>query len=335
MKRKLRILALAGCAALALHAVMGSGAAQVANPQVISSRISSFPLAEGSPLTFVGGLKLTSEDGRFGGISGLRLSDNGSRIDMVTDEANWMTAEVQRNTGGAATGISNLRIKCLCKTDGTPYGGKHWGDSEALEISGSTAYVGFERLNRINAYDLGENRLPGKPRTISPPFKPLRIAYNEGLESIALAPKASPVAGKFVAIAEHSPNASGDHRAFIVDQKNIREFSIKASDEFWITDATFLENGDLVILERRFGWSIGLDMRIRRFDGSKIAPGATLDGEVLMQASLTDGIDNMEGISAWTNGRGQTVLSVISDDNFKSFQRTILLEFVLNEKGQS
>ena len=121
----------------------------------------------------------------------------------------------------------------------------------------------------------------------------------------------------------------------LVDQKNIREFSIKASDEFWITDATFLENGDLVILERRFGWSIGLDMRIRRFDGSKIAPGATLDGEVLMQASLTDGIDNMEGISAWTNGRGQTVLSVISDDNFKSFQRTILLEFVLNEKGQS
>jgi len=40
-------------------------------------------------------------------------------------------------------------------------------------------------------------------------------------------------------------------------------------------------------------------------------------------------IDNMEGLAVHRNAKGETILTLISDDNFSSFQRTLLLQFAL------
>jgi hypothetical protein len=41
-------------------------------------------------------------------------------------------------------------------------------------------------------------------------------------------------------------------------------------------------------------------------------------------------IDNMESVAAQTNSRGETIITLLSDNNFNSFiQRTILLQFAL------
>jgi hypothetical protein len=53
-----------------------------------------------------------------------------------------------------------------------------------------------------------------------------------------------------------------------------------------------------------------------------------LDGDVLIEADLGFEIDNMEGLAVHQDG-GQTILTLISDDNFSFIQRTILLEFAL------
>src|SRR5262245_49141897 len=45
------------------------------------------------PLTFRGGLVLTSENKEFGGISGLRVSADGKLI-AVTDRGDWLTGEL-------------------------------------------------------------------------------------------------------------------------------------------------------------------------------------------------------------------------------------------------
>jgi len=282
-------------------------------------------------LEFVGGMEITSADETFGGFSGLRIAEDGSRLYAVSDNSLWFTATISRNSEGIISGISQGNLSCLCRADGTPYGSKHWGDAEALEISRDKAFVAFERLNRINVYDLGPDHLPGPPRQATASFKPSKIAYNEGLESVALAPATSPLKGKFVAIAEDSPDAAGNHRGFIADKDGVETFSITRIDDYAITDATFMENGDLLVLERRYGITIGLNMRIRLLEAGQLKSGAVVSGRILMEAGLTSRIDNMEGISAWNTANGETRIALISDDNYNSFQRTLLLEFRLEE----
>jgi hypothetical protein len=40
-------------------------------------------------------------------------------------------------------------------------------------------------------------------------------------------------------------------------------------------------------------------------------------------------IDNMEGIAAHRAASGETILTLISDDNFSLLQRTLLMQFAL------
>ena len=283
-------------------------------------------------LTFAGGLELYSQDERFGGLSGLRVNGDGSRLVAVSDTANWLSAAIERDGKGALSGLSDARLYCLCRPDGSRYGSKHWGDSEGVEVVGDTAYVTFERLNRINRYHLGKDGSPGEPEQATASFKRLNIEYNEGLEALAVGPPGSPLAGRFISIAEESLNGAGNNRAFLASKSEIEEFAITRSGDYSITDAVFLPDGDLAVLERRFGFSVGLGMRIRRFDSASVHPGVTLRGEVLAEAGLSSRIDNMEGIAAWRDANGQTRIVLISDNNFnRRLQRTLLLEFILDE----
>ena len=72
-------------------------------------------------------------------------------------------------------------------------------------------------------------------------------------------------------------------------------------------------------------------MRLRRIAVRDIAPGAVVDGPILLTADMTSQIDNMEGLSVHKDANGATILTMISDDNFFVLQRTILLQFRLVE----
>jgi hypothetical protein len=73
-------------------------------------------------------------------------------------------------------------------------------------------------------------------------------------------------------------------------------------------------------------------MRIRRFAASDLVPGATLEGTVLIEADMAFQVDNMEGLSVHRDpATGETVLTLVSDDNFSIIQRTILLQFAYRE----
>ena len=52
-------------------------------------------------------------------------------------------------------------------------------------------------------------------------------------------------------------------------------------------------------------------------------------GEVLLEANDSLNIDNMEGIAVHRGASGETVLTLISDDNFSALQRTLLMQFAL------
>ncbi len=46
-------------------------------------------------------------------------------------------------------------------------------------------------------------------------------------------------------------------------------------------------------------------------------------------ADLGYQIDNMEGIAVHRNAHGETIITLVSDDNFSAIQRNLLLQFAL------
>ena len=75
-------------------------------------------------------------------------------------------------------------------------------------------------------------------------------------------------------------------------------------------------------------------MRVRRIAARILRPGATVDGEVLLEADLRYQIDNMENPVAARAG-GETIIALVSDNNQNKLQRTLLLFFALAEERDS
>jgi hypothetical protein len=153
--------------------------------------------------------------------------------------------------------------------------------------------------------------------------------YNKRLECLTMPPRGSPLAGQLIAITERSLDAQGNHRSYVLDGDKVMRFSVQRSDEFDVSDCTILQPADLLLLDRRFSYSRGLALRIRRIPLSLIKPGALIDGKPLIVADLAYQIDNMEGIAVHTNAAGETILTLISDDNFSVLQCNLLLQFAL------
>jgi hypothetical protein len=117
--------------------------------------------------------------------------------------------------------------------------------------------------------------------------------------------------------------------AFLIGGPTPGQFSVRRTDEFDISDAVLLPSGDLLVLERKFSLVAGLGIRIRRIALASVAPDAVVDGPAIFQADLSNEVDNMEGIDAHVTPEGETVLTMVSDDNFLMIQRTLLLQFTL------
>ena len=82
---------------------------------------------------------------------------------------------------------------------------------------------------------------------------------------------------------------------------------------------------------RKFSWLAGVGIRIRRVALTSLWRGATVDGPSVFEADMGNEVDNMEGIDAHVTPEGETVLTMVSDDNFSMIQRTLLLQFTLVE----
>ncbi len=92
-----------------------------------------------------------------------------------------------------------------------------------------------------------------------------------------------------------------------------------------------LPSGDLLVLERKFSWLSGIGIRIRRIPLKSVGPGALVDGPAIFEADLGQEVDNMEAIDAHITPEGDTVLTLVSDDNFSMVQRNLILQFTLME----
>lgn len=277
-------------------------------------------------LEFAGGLEMTGRPNHFGALSALHVFDDQTGMLAVADTGFWLKAEIERDEDGRATGLSDVAMWEM-----TEFGPGKWEtDAEGLTVSGNDAYVSLERHHRIARYALGADGYPELREQFEPPVPLKELRTNRGFETVTVAPDTAPFPGALVGVSEKSLDTKRNIMAFVrrPDGSSF-QFSVKRIGEFDVTDGQFLPDGDLILLERRFNVTDGVAMRLRRIDGDAIKKGATVDGEVLLEANLLYQIDNMEGLSITVDPDGTPRLTVISDDNHSILQRNLLLEFRL------
>ena len=98
---------------------------------------------------------------------------------------------------------------------------------------------------------------------ISLPAGSKRMDANRGFE--ALAPiRTGKLKGTLVAFSERLPDKNGNLQGWLIGGPTPGPIALKHIGGFDITDAAPLPDGGIVVLERRFRYSEGVKMRIRR-----------------------------------------------------------------------
>ncbi|MES2906242.1 MAG: esterase-like activity of phytase family protein [Pseudomonadota bacterium] len=277
-------------------------------------------------LEWVGGVDLSSAAKGFGGFSALSVGANGRDILAISDGGVWMTFHLQTD-GEIPSSISNAQLAPLKNPAGKSVSGEQRGDAESFGLQNGQAVIGFEGADVIWSYPFAADGSLGVPHAIPVPDDVKKLRFTRGLESIAVFPPSSRYAGALLAIGESPVRGEENLRAWIIGGTNFRRLTILPHDGFQVTDAAFLDDGTLLMLERRFLPPFGITARIRRVNGADIAGGARLDGELIFEARLGAPIDNMEGMSVHKGADGASYVTLISDDNYNVFQRTLLLRF--------
>ena len=281
-------------------------------------------------LEYRSGLILTSRFRGFGGLSGLRLDAKGERFIAISDKGSWFTGRIVFN-GREMTGLDDVEASPMLGPDGKPITARGWFDTESIALDGSMVYVGLERVNQVLRFDFAKGFTRALGEVVPLPPTARKLPFNRGLEALVMVPKGFALTGTLLAISERGLDAQGNILAFMIGGRAQGQFTIRRTDNFDISDAVLLGSGDLLLLERKFSLLDGIGIRIRRIPLASVASGAVIDGPAIFNADLGNEIDNMEGIDAHVTPDGETVLTLVSDDNFSMIQRNLLLQFTLIE----
>jgi hypothetical protein len=313
---------------------------EFAVPEAVSIEVNARPIPFFDPddhahtrfgsLEYRSGLVLTSRFPGFGGLSGLRLDPKGERFISFSDKGNWFTGKIVYN-GRDMTGLADVESAPMLGPDGRPITTRGWFDSESIALDGSFVYIGLERVHQVLRFDFSKGFTRSRGEVVPLPPAASKLPSNKGLEALVFVSKGMPLAGTLIAMSERGLDAKGNLIAFLVGGPTPGQFSVRRTEKFDISDAVLLPSGGLLVLERKFSLLSGIGIRIRRIPLASVAPGAVIDGPAIFEADLHDEIDNMEGIDAHVTPEGETVLTMVSDDNFSMIQRTLLLQFTLTE----
>jgi len=279
-------------------------------------------------LVYRGGLVLSASDGRFGGLSDLQVSSDGTRLLAVSDRGYWVDGTLLYDAGGHLAGITSARLGSLLDFHGTPLRGLA-GDAEGLAVYPDGSFlVSYERRHRLWLYPHSEPPFASPPRAVPLPRRAGSMPENGGIEALLRLS-----GGRLFALSEELMDGR-DHVGWIGDGIAWEELRYRAARDFKPTGmAQFppgtTHAGDVLVLERRFTVLDGPGARIVRLRRGTIRAGVTLEGEELALLRQPVTIDNFEGISIARGRRGEALIYLLSDDNFSFWQRTLLLMFEL------
>ena len=318
-----------------LVAACGSGSPRPAGAQeqALEIKVSAQPFKIDEPaatridrLIWRGGIAMTANSPNFGGWSDLHISPDGRRLTSISDEGGWLTATIDYDLNGNLAGLSGGRIGQLRGLDGKPIDSKPEADAEGMaRLADGSWLVSFERRHRLWRYET----LTGTPAPVEGPAEIGRQPANGGIEALTALSD-----GRVIAISEEYGQRPGTAMGWIGTPAAggsfvWRSFDYATIPDFRPTAITQLPDGSLATLERAFDVVRGVRCRVMRLDAAQLAPGATVQAEELARLASPYAVDNLEGIAATRGTRGETLLWLMSDDNFNPLQRNLLLLFEL------
>jgi hypothetical protein len=317
------VLAVACTTPAAAPVLPDAPVAVAAGPQPIAIVATPVPLNPRDPgrtrageLTYAGGVALSARGtSRFGGVSGIdiRWRENGRQFLAVTDQGDLLQADLRLDGAGRLQGLGDATIQPLLDETGLPLQGKTDADAEGLvAFPGDDFAVSFERRHRVRAYERPGARAGSFPWAASAPAD---LPDNQGLEALAHPPASMPTT--LVLGAEGGRTWRCAQRACLEGARAAIApgYSLTGLDALpggWAAVAVFRAYDPFRGMRAIVAWTPNL------LAGAPFRPLARLE------PPLTT--DNFEAIAAVPHAGGWRIY-LMSDDNFSSAQRTLLLAF--------
>jgi hypothetical protein len=292
-------------------------------------------------LKYRGGLRLTSLDPRFGGLSYLDVSADRRTFVALSDGGYRLRGELAYDASGHLSGITGTFIETLQGLDDQFFDDEECECDAVSRAPNGELVIALDRGRRLLVYPEGK----GPPR---PMIAPKGLAKTDGIRAIALMPD-----NRFFALAEVVDDAYGlpgwignnDGWArvnYTTCAQSIQDMRHRVEaaaclprpsgpprgdiEEFRVAGATTMPGGDILVVESGFPY---VATRLRRVKAENIKPGANLAAEELAVLEGALPFHNVQGISAGQTGTGKTVIYLVSDDNYTGPQPTALMMFEL------
>ena len=300
---------------------------QTPEAKPIEVRSFSLPLFPENPssalagrLTYLGGLHLTSPDKRFGGFSGIISVTGGKDFYAISDKGWFLLSSLSYDSYGRLSAVSSSILGRLKDMDGSPLPlHEAVSDCEGIATFPGVYAVSFEQEHRILVYPSAQG-LSGVPGSI--PFPPFMYGAPAtlGCNAICSFPK-----DRLLLFLEAEPPDNCGVAA-LGDGTVWHKFHYRRTPGFSPSAASRSSSGYIYILEHFYNPAQGAKCRVIRIPDASIKPNARVIPEVLAVLEPPMTIDNMEGLTVFQRN-GVDHLLMISDDNYSSAQRTILMLF--------
>lgn len=271
-------------------------------------------------LTYLGGWALRGDVGWFGGLSSLHAE--GNHLTAVSDAG--AIAEFDIGRFGHVSNAHIMPMPAACGSGGD----KADRDSEALAfdpIEGDW-WIALEGRNAIcrTDNDFMMAKRYARPRVMA------NLPFNYGPETLVRLDD-----GRFMVLAEGDADSAETRHLFVFDRDptdpgaaHLR-LSYRPPSGFSPTDAAQLPDGRLLVLNRRFTpWSL-FTVVLTVVDPRTFVGGATIEGREVARFESPVVQENYEGIAVTQDGE-QTIVWIVSDSNFSSWQRNLLLKFAID-----
>jgi hypothetical protein len=267
------------------------------------------------PDGFVGSFDWRMADPRFGGMSSIEMTQDGLAFTAMSDRGTLVTGQVVRDAAGVITGVTDTVILSLKGAGDAPLDSTR-NDTEGLAVAADgTIFVALEGPARLLRYDTADG-----PATNLPALEAFAVMqHNSSLEALAIDDN-----GWLYTLPERSGTLDTPFPVYrFQDGTWDQPFSLPRDDLYLAVAADFGPDDRLYLLERQFHGLLGFQSRVRRF----VVTGNAIDaGEVVLETT-TGQHGNQEGLSVWRDGTGTLRLTMVSDDNFRFFLRTSLVEY--------
>jgi len=330
-------------AVIALLLALAGGCAAVIGPQAPPSMARQVPLDASHPLadrvgalTFRGALDLTGI-GKLGGLSGLWVAPDGGRFVAIGDTGLVVNGRLDHDSGGRLIGADQIRVRRLPVEEGITKVKRRTDAEELLGLPDGGWVVALERDHRLLRYAANPNGPNGVPTPVPvPPSVEEDSPDNGGLESLARLAD-----GRLLTIEEGGEDSQrGDpsqpRRAWVTASPGLPTqrmdwlpMTYRSAPRYRPTAAAGLPDGGALVLERRVSLLGGWSTRIVRIPANALRAGADIQGEELARLESPLLNDNFEGIATRPGPNGETLIYIVSDDNFLPFQRSYLVMFSL------